>query len=335
METSILLKTPLAIEEYINQEFPDFSVQVDPDRQEIHVLIPDSLGLPAGKEVIISTVVFKRSLTEAIISVAEDAFSPRDATEALRTATPLSRWEETRIILQRRAEPEHPWWSPIASWISQGARAIGKAVAPIASIGGSSPPNAQTIVVALQVITAVGACIAKTFSTAAGGLSALLRVANILVLAGRCENPSLSFATRFAPTDLTIYLLSIPLLLLPAPWGVLVSGALASFPEFASWVRKFRYGDDPSPIAFLTQGMPDPTDPEVAREVFGVSEGDELDQTSVDQFYDWRYRDLIDRMARARERGQTLVVEFGCVNLQFLNRAYLTLTGHPRSTGVD
>jgi hypothetical protein len=176
---------------------------------------------------------------------------------------------------------------------------------------------------------------AKTFSTTAVGLSALLRVANILVLAGQCENPSFDSARHFASTDLAIYLLAIPLLLIPGPWGVLASSALASIPELAEWVRRFRNVGDSSPIAYLTQGSRDPTDPQVARELFEVSEGEEVDQTSVDRVYDWEYRGIIDRMERARGRGLPLIPELESIHLQFLDRAYLTLIGHPRSTGVD
>ena len=336
MTTSNVLCTPLEIEEYIKQDLSSLaSVQIDPDRKEVRVLMLDCLGVPDGRQVTISTLVFKRNLARAIEAIAQETFSPQAATEALTTATPLSGWEETRITLQRRAEHEQPWWSTIASWLADGTSAIGRVVAPIAVAGGPRPPNVQTVIVALQAITAVGACIAKTFSTPAVVLSAILRVANILVVTGRCETPSFDSARHFAPTDLVIYLLALPLLSIPGPWGVIASGALASIPELAAWVRRFRNVEDPSPIACLTQGLRDPTDPQVARDVFGISEGEEVDQPSVDQAYDQEYRGLIDRITRARERGQTLVVDFGNFRLQFLNQAYRTLIGHPRTTGVD
>jgi len=346
MEPDVLLRTPLAIEECINHEFPDAVVQIDVEGKVLNIAFPQILHLPSGAKVTISTVVSKTWLIEFIEAITQNRFSPEDASQSLETCTTLSGWDEvasaqSKGLQRRQIKQQHgsdtagSWWSSAVQYITQAATTVGKAVVHVSSIGGEYPPNAQTVVVALNAITAVVACLGRALLAPALGLSALLRVANIVVVAGRSQNPSLEWEQRYAVVDIAIYLLAIPLLLIPGPWGVIASGVVASLPEVGAWRRKCRHDNDPYGLSIFREFSRDPNDIAVARDVFRVPEGEAPDQTAVDQIYDWKYQHCVDLTNRAREREQFFIIELERDEVVFLNQAYITLMGHPRSTGVD
>lgn len=335
MEANVVFRTPLEIEGYLNREYPILNVQIDGEQEVIKIDFPESWELPNGRQIVLSSLVPRAALVEVIAAVYLRDLLPDEASEALKSLTPLSGWDEARRSIQRRSINETPWWSAAAHFIAQTATSVGTAIVEFSSAGGMYPPTSQTVLVALQAITAVGACIGQVCIAPSVGISALLRLANIIVLAGRCNNPALKSATGNAQKELLAYWVAIPLLLIPGPWGVIASGIVSSLPEAAAWLAKFRHIDK-GPIAarLLNAVVGDPKDPEVARRMLRVSE-EGMDPASVDRFYDYRYQCCVNWMANAREKGRPSVVELFRTELVRLNQAYITLMGHPRSTGVD
>ena len=347
MDPDVFLRTPCAIDECIRREFPDATVQIDGEHEVLNIVLPQALDLPGGARVTISTAVVKQILIDVINEIAEYRLTSQEASQDVVTGTPLSGWDEARTVQSQRLQqrhceqqhgssPEDTLWSIGVRYITQTLAPLGRAIVHVSSIGGLYPPNAQTALVALNAITAVAACVGRMLSGPALGLSLLLRLTNIVVLAGRCHNPSFEAVRRLAPLDLAIYLLAIPLLIIPGPYGVIASGVLASIPEVVAWIGKYRDDNDPYAMTIFRGLMRNPDDLRVARSVFYVPEGEDPDQTSVDKRYDYCYERCIKVIRLAPEREYPAwVVELKRAELAFLSRAYITLMGHPRSTGVD
>ena len=228
MEADVLFRTPLEIEGYLNRHYPVLNVQIDGEQEVVKITFPESSDFPNAQQIVLSSMVSRAALVEAIVAVYLRDFLPNEASEALSGATPLSGWDEARRSVQRRSINETHWWSAAARFIAQTAASIGTAIVDFSSAGGSYPPTPQTFLVALQAIAAVGACIGQACIAPAVGVSALLRVANIIVLTGRCNNPALKYAIGNAPVELLAYWIAIPLLLIPGPWGVIASGIVSS-----------------------------------------------------------------------------------------------------------
>jgi hypothetical protein len=173
MNTDPLLRTPLAIEEYINKNFPDLSVQIDGEREIINITIPHTLELPNGAQVSISTLVIRDILSDVINEIFRCRLSPQEANRALATCSPLSKWDEARSALRDRLVRRHSeqngssstcsWWSIAARHITQALAPVWRDIAHITTIGGPYPPNIQTVLVALSAIAAAGACIGNVF----------------------------------------------------------------------------------------------------------------------------------------------------------------------------
>lgn len=343
MNTDPLLRTPLAVEEYITQNFPALTVQIDGEREIVNISLPHTLEMPHGGQVTISTLVIRDTLSDVIKDISRFTLSLEDATRALSTCTALTGWDEARATLnerQRLFERQRPtntcsWWSTAAQHVTRALAAVWRDIAHISTIGGPYPPNVQTILVALNAIAAAGACIGKVFFAPALGLSLFTRAANIVVLAGRCCNPDFATMTKFAGVELVLYLEAFAFLLLPGPWGIISSGVLASFPEVVTWVVKFLPNIHSQGIPPFQAEARDPTDLNVARDVFNVPEGQEPNQASVDQIYDDNYNFCCGQLRLARERGQSLIITLAERQITFLKRAYMALMGHPRFTDVD
>lgn len=97
-----MLRTPLAIEECINQEFPDACVDVHEKERCLSVVLPKKLDLPNGGEVRISTAVSRQDLVESIKAVAQRRLFPPEASEGLASGSALEGWEEMRSIHAHR-----------------------------------------------------------------------------------------------------------------------------------------------------------------------------------------------------------------------------------------
>ena len=94
MGPDALLLTPHVIDECVRREFPDATVQIDGEHEVLNIVLPQTLGLPDGAHVTISTAVVKQILIDVINEIAEYRLTPQGASQDVVTGTPLSGWDE-------------------------------------------------------------------------------------------------------------------------------------------------------------------------------------------------------------------------------------------------
>ena len=86
----VMLFTTHEIGDCVRDAFPNASVHEDGERKVINVSLPPTLLLPQGAGVTITTAVSKMRLINIIEELAQNKFSPAEASQALLTYAPLS-----------------------------------------------------------------------------------------------------------------------------------------------------------------------------------------------------------------------------------------------------